>query len=79
MEVSKEVKVAIVKRNLQAVSQQLYDLELNARAATRIGDKQRVASIEGDIKKLLAVQDVFNEELNEIETAQDESGEGPEG
>jgi hypothetical protein len=77
MEVANSVKIAIVKRNLQAVATQLYDLELNARAANRAGNKDRVAAIEKDIRDMLAAQDVFQEELDGLQATPDEAGEGP--
>jgi hypothetical protein len=65
-ELSKEVKVAILEKNLDACRQHVYDLSINLEVSAIAGDETALESQ----KKILAVwmkkRDAFEKKLEEL-------------
>lgn len=65
MELTKEEKQAIINTNIRRIAQQIYDMEINAQVAKKIGND--TAKIEEEMKKLIMAMNEFEEMLKSLE------------
>ena len=66
--VSNEVKVAIIERNIRQVNQLIYESAINARVADKADDKEMSARSKKELVRLEKLLDAYSEELKTVQS-----------